>query len=837
MSTIDGERFCLIWTRAPLLAPTVAFMVGIVAAEAAARHIAPTWAPAVGLIAIGAALLAVRRKRVAQAVGLLFVAGAAGWLNLLSVTTLPANHVAHLTGGGPRLTRVVGLVCSQPVTRPPQLRNPFTFERIEPRTTFVLQAMELRTTGAAQPLSGRIRIHINGPPVAIRLGDDVELTCWLYGLRGARNPGETDWRRSGRLEQIYAGATTDSQNLRVTPGRSVLRGWVARARAAFAALLLEPYGGADAAGADLLQAMVLGQRSIVPPEVNEAFLRVGAIHVLSVGGFHIALLSSAIWGLLRWIPRVPERAAALASLAATLAYALLAEPNAPVARAALMAALLFSAQLLRRPVNVWNWLACSALLILTVAPLELFRPGFQLSFVQVAAIVGVAAPLYRAVAFGGNLDAQRRDAATWTQWIWRQAWRGVLALAITSLVAWLVSAPLVIWHFGKISLWAPLLTIVVTPLLVLVTLLAFGVLGAALIATPLAAALGAALSWLTGTMMVCVNALALFSGPPLECPIRWAIPLFALGCGALTLALWPCWPPLRGWLARLGVAAASVAIGVAGLIAEAPQRSTDALQVHMLDVGAGSAALLITPERKALMIDLGTIANYDVGQLARRALVELGLRRLESLAVSHDDFDHFSGLPTLAGAIPIAAIRVPPLVATPAATALANALRQSQLTPITITAGQSFALGEVRIDALWPPAELGAEWSDNDRSLVLRVSHGARSVLFPGDIEGPAMAELLRLFERGLVELRSDVLIAPHHGSVRPAESGAFLAAVAPVVVVASSGEPRPGLSALISERLGPGTRLFVTHQHGAIEVAIRDGAIRVQTPWHEGAE
>ena len=161
------------------------------------------------------------------------------------------------------------------------------------------------------------------------------------------------------------------------------------------------------------------------------------------------------------------------------------------------------------------------------------------------------------------------------------------------------------------------------------------------------------------------------------------------------------------------------------------------------------------------------------------------------------------------------------------AEALLAGLRDLHRPPRFVSPGQRIPLGrDTALEVLWPPADDSAAPEANDVSLVVRLTHAGRSILFTGDIEELAMRELLKDPQR----LKSDVLIAPHHGSSEPA-TGAFLAAVNPSTILSSNDRSLTGkqrrFDRLVAETHVP---LLRTNRCGAITITLNaDGTFGVE--------
>jgi competence protein ComEC len=147
-------------------------------------------------------------------------------------------------------------------------------------------------------------------------------------------------------------------------------------------------------------------------------------------------------------------------------------------------------------------------------------------------------------------------------------------------------------------------------------------------------------------------------------------------------------------------------------------------------------------------------------------------------------------------------------------------------TPAELKEGREISGANVEI---FHPVEGLLSRRSNDNSLVMRVSSGGTSFLFPGDLE--AAGEQL-LISRSGSKLKSDVLLAPHHGS-RSSSSKPFLEAVNPRACIISSGQGNPfGFPS--HEILGrlkiQGCSILRVDELGAIEVSAAQGGFQVRT-------
>jgi competence protein ComEC len=312
-----------------------------------------------------------------------------------------------------------------------------------------------------------------------------------------------------------------------------------------------------------------------------------------------------------------------------------------------------------------------------------------------------------------------------------------------------------------------------------------------------------------------------------------AVPVFMIGI-YYALLLLPLIPTARTrvkWIFRGGAATACVAaIMLPLLIGFAPRQGGGELRVTLLSVGAGQCAVVHLPSGKTVLIDAG---SSSPGDLERRCIEPFlrheGSRNVDSIYISHANFDHFSAVAATASECGVREVIVTPQFAQHAgknypARLMLRKLAELKCPVKQAVAGQIVQLDEgCTLEMLWPPADPMLD--ANNSCQVMRLMYKGRSILFTGDIQAPAEAALLA--DEG--KLKSDILIAPHHGSAEET-TGRFLDAVAPTTIVASNDRTLSGKQRAF-DKLVADRPFMRTHQRGAITIHIRpDGAISVTT-------
>jgi competence protein ComEC len=190
----------------------------------------------------------------------------------------------------------------------------------------------------------------------------------------------------------------------------------------------------------LVAGIAIGESGALPAQTRDQLRASGLYHLVAVSGQNVALLLMFVLIVLgaAGVVGVPARAAALALVCG---YVLVTGAGPSIVRAGVAGGLVCAAWLVSRPAARWHLLAVGAVCVLAPDPLELWDPGFQLSFAAVVAIIAVAPRI--------------------------AGWFG--QTVAVSVACSLVTAPIVWWDFGRISIWSVpanlLVAVVVAPIL------------------------------------------------------------------------------------------------------------------------------------------------------------------------------------------------------------------------------------------------------------------------------------------------------------------------------------------------------------------------------------
>jgi competence protein ComEC len=546
----------------------------------------------------------------------------------------------------------------------------------------------------------------------------------------------------------------------------------------------------------MVAALVLGGRGGIAPELQDRFGQSGLVHLLSISGFHVGLITAWVYLVLRLLrARRPWALAAAATVGA--AYVAFLSWPAPATRAAALALLAARSRIGQRQVEPDALLAATCLCVLLVDPWAVLDLGGWLS----------AAALWGASRFTRWSDhALRPD-------FWCRT-------GASSVGATLATAPLTAGSLGTVAPIGVALNFLAIPVAAVAVP---GVLASLLLyplwrggAEALAAGAGLCLHLLE---LLAVGGAAvpgghLTSDPGLGAAAPWVV--------ALGFALWAT--GVRNTAAEAARRAGwAIALALWGGLGAALPRSGDegdGLALHFLDVGQGDGAVLRTPRGRWVVIDAGPAGpRRDAGARVVVPFLERhGARSVAAVVVSHAHLDHIGGVPAVLDRFRVGEVLEPGApVGDPLYTDFLSALAGRGIAWHPVHRGERFTLDGVRFSILHPePTWPGWGEDVNEDSVVLLVEFGGFQALFAGDAGFPAEAAL-----RGRIG-GVDVLKVGHHGS-RGSTGDDWLDALRPRLAIVSVGQNDYGHPA-------PATLARLAAHRIPVRRTDRDGTVTVTT-------
>ncbi len=424
----------------------VAYGAGIVFYFTAEHE--PVWWVAAGL-ATGCAMAAVllRRHVVAFVVALALFAISSGFAIAALKTALIGHPILRYPVSGVSITGFV------------ELRDE------SQHTDRIVVRVERIDGNRIEGIPQRVRLSVKrgmAPPAGAFIAVKARLEPPLQPLR----PGSYDFARDLFYQRIGASGFVNGAIKIITP--PAVPGPWQRAGAVVQGLrdAIDARIRAVVAGdpGSIASALITGRRDAITPTVYDAMFVSGIGHVLSISGYHMAVVAGVVFfivrALLTLIPGLADRApikkwAAFAALAVTAFYLVLSGAEVATQRSFIMIAVVLLGVLVDRPTMTFRTLTVAALIVLMFAPEAVVHPSFQMSFAATLALIAAyqrGVPLPRAGA-ESSLGAR---AALWGV-------REIAGLILASLVAGFATTPYAAYHFHRVAPYGVLANLLAMP--------------------------------------------------------------------------------------------------------------------------------------------------------------------------------------------------------------------------------------------------------------------------------------------------------------------------------------------------------------------------------------
>lgn len=265
--------------------------------------------------------------------------------------------------------------------------------------------------------------------------DIILLNCGLSTIKRNTNPHTFDYpaylRKKGIDRQgfVTAGKHTCIHKIKANALKSAAN--LCRSKAID--ILDTKVRNEDAKG--VMQAMLLGYKDELNPEIEASYVQAGVVHILAVSGLHVGILTSLLFLFLNLIPSPGTSGKIIKTTVVILFvafYALVSGGAPSVIRASIMCTIVLLSHYLQEDSNLFNSLFLAAFTMLTFNPNYLYQLGFQFSFLALFSIVFFQNKLLH---------------------LWRPRYKlleGIYQLFLLSFSAQILLFPLSIYYFKQV---------------------------------------------------------------------------------------------------------------------------------------------------------------------------------------------------------------------------------------------------------------------------------------------------------------------------------------------------------------------------------------------------
>lgn len=485
------------------------------------------------------------------------------------------------------------------------------------------------------------------------------------------------------------------------------------------------------------------------------FRDTGTIHILAISGLHVGLVAFLLMGFLGTFI-YDQRVSAVIVLVIILLYCSYTGGSIATVRAAVMIALHLGHRILYRRYDGLTSLAFAFLFLIHMNPFQITGVGFLLSFGAVISIL-IIVPLMNELLPSDNPIGQSLKVLT--------------AIQIGLL-------PILANTYHQLPLYGFIANLLILPVIAVLIGIAATALALCHIHQGFGEFMGSGAFWLSTYML---NVVEVLEGLPLSTVTVPSFNGFQVVLYYLMLLMWVTKRTMGIYLCSV-ILVSTMLIG--SLLWE------DDLIIDMMDVGNGDA-MFLRYRGEVMLVDGGGQLGYDGANTGEKVLLPYlrrnGIRKIDTVMVSHSDFDHIYGIIELMDHIPIERILLASVYESfedDWSQRLIRLADQYGTEIVFVEAGHSITIEDMTIKILYP-FDADVHVNNNSHSLVSLLILNDFQMLLTGDAYCEDEYTLMDAYPEWLGEL--DVLKIAHHGS-KTSSSEAFLKLVSPEVALISVG-------------------------------------------------
>jgi len=543
---------------------------------------------------------------------------------------------------------------------------------------------------------------------------------------------------------------------------------------------------------NLLLAILSGDKDKLSEDIQESFKTSNLSHMLAVSGAHVSYI---ILGLTYVLQNsiIGKKNGKIVCIFFLLVFMAITNFTPSVTRACIMAVLTLFSGIIYRKSDVYTNISVAALITLIFNPYSLLDLGFQLSY---GGTIGI-------IIFIKRIQEKKSNSKVINY---------IKQMALVSIYANIIIIPIMMYHFNTVSFTFIISNIMASPILGIIVITGFLFIIASITVKPLtrliAIFIKPILSILIKISQICSK--LPFSNILVVTPYMFNV----ISYYAIILY---CIKSKKNNKCKIIICLLIVLILINFIIYIFPQK----LRIFFIDVGQGDSTLIITPDKKTVLIDGGGSDSFDVGEkVLLPYLLDRRILKVDYVLISHFDTDHATGVAQILGKIDVSSIILTrQLEENDIYRHILSIAKEKKIKLIYVKEGDVLKIGGIKISIIHPENKLMINNPMNNNSIVCKVEYNSFSMLLTGDIE----MEAEELILRKNINLKADVLKVAHHGS-KTSTTGEFLKAINPKVALIGVGKNNnfghPS-NEVIQRLKENGTRIYRTDENGEISITV----------------
>ena len=501
--------------------------------------------------------------------------------------------------------------------------------------------------------------------------------------------------------------------------------------------------------AAFISALCVGLRDGLTQSDWQVFQKTGTNHLVAIAGLHIGFVVAAIYFITNKIARLfpplllhipANRIAEITALCVAILYSAFSGFAIPAQRASIMLFILMMGNIFFQNGSMWYRWFFAMMIVLIINPYDCCEAGFWLSFMSVGLLIWV---------MGDRLQSPSH----------------LISLGKMQMTMVIGLMPLMFWFFQQISILSFIANAIAIPWVGFV-ILPFALSASAMCVFHFSWA-SQKLFWLSGKCLYPLWKILVFLSRISFSSWHHAFPtvtIVLMGMISVIILLAPRGFPAK-WMGCFGF------LPLFFYHLETP--AVGDFKSTVIDVGQGLSVLIQTHDH-VMLYDTGAHfpGGFDFGDsVVTPYLREQGISTINRLEISHGDNDHSGGADAIVKNFYVKQI----------VTSAPKLVKHFHASYCDST--QQWTWDGVHFTTLSP--EPNMLYEDNNSSCVIKVTGKYGQLLLTGDIQRETESQLVEQYSN---QLRSTILIVPHHGS-RTSSSESFISAVSPQYAVISAGK------------------------------------------------